>query len=321
MRTSALWCLSFLTAIAPCVRASVSIAPGVELIPGVTNANSQPDGNSVVMAGRDGLIVFDTGRHLPHTRQIIALAQARQRPIVAIINSHWHLDHVGGNVLLRQTYPDIQVYASSAMDQALGGFLADYRKQLIAALDQAPADSPSRDSLTAEVALIDAGPQLAATRVIGKSQTMRVGGRKLEVHLERSAVTAGDVWVFDPETRVLLAGDLVTLPAPFMDTACPTRWRDSLSHLAARHFRVLIPGHGLPMPPAGLETYQKAFSGLLTCGATDRPKGDCVNGWIRDAGELIPEPDRGYARALADYYVDNVLRGDPGRLARLCARP
>ncbi len=117
---------------------------------------------------------------------------------------------------------------------------------------------------------------------------------------------------------MLLAGDLVTLPAPFMDTACPTRWRDSLSRLAARHFRILIPGHGLPMRPAGLDTYQRAFNALLACTATRRPKGDCVNGWISDAGELVAEADRGYARALVDYYIDNVLRGDPARLAKLC---
>lgn len=319
-RAPILWCLAFLTTLTPCARASVSIAPEIELIPGAANANSQPDGNSVVISGSTGLIVFDTGRHVAHTQQILDLARARQRPIVAIINSHWHLDHVGGNVLLRQAYPDVQVYASSAIEQALGGFLADYRKQLSTALDQTPAGTPRPESLTTEVALIDAGPRLAPTHVIGKSQTLRVGGRKLEVHLEHSAVTAGDVWVFDPQTRVLLAGDLVTLPAPFLDTACPTRWRESLSHLRATHFRVLIPGHGVPMPPAGLETYNKAFSRLLACTATDRPKSECVSGWLSDAGELIPESDRGYARALVDYYTDNVLRGDPGRLAKLCAR-
>ena len=48
-------------------------------------------------------------------------------PIVAIVNSHWHLDHVSGNAALRAAYPRAQVYASDAIRDAMHGFLADYR--------------------------------------------------------------------------------------------------------------------------------------------------------------------------------------------------
>ena len=58
--------------------------------------------------------------------------------------------------------------------------------------------------------------------------------------LEARAVTAGDVWLFDPATRVLAAGDLVTLPAPFLDTACPERWKAALDRVA--HQVVLADG-------------------------------------------------------------------------------
>ena len=51
-------------------------------------------------------------------------------PVVAIVNSHWHLDHVSGNAALRAAYPRAQVYASDAIDGAMRGFLADYRRQL-----------------------------------------------------------------------------------------------------------------------------------------------------------------------------------------------
>src|SRR6476646_6318439 len=86
------------------------LAPGVDLIPGRFVAGAQPDGNTVVFAAPDGLVVFDTGRHPEHTQQIVDFASAARKPVVAIVNSHWHLDHVGGNVLLRQKYPSVRVY-------------------------------------------------------------------------------------------------------------------------------------------------------------------------------------------------------------------
>ena len=43
--------------------AAVSVAPGIDLISGEFRPGTQPDGNTIVVRGRDGLVVFDTGRH------------------------------------------------------------------------------------------------------------------------------------------------------------------------------------------------------------------------------------------------------------------
>ena len=65
-----------------------------------------------------------------HTQQIVDFANAAKKPVVAIVNSHWHLDHVGGNVLLREKYPGVRVYASGAIEDAMHGFLANYHAQV-----------------------------------------------------------------------------------------------------------------------------------------------------------------------------------------------
>lgn len=300
-----------------CCGNAAADVPGVHLIRGVTQPDRQPDGNSIVLAAPQGLIVFDTGRHAEHTRRIIDYAQASGQPVRAIINSHWHLDHIGGNRLLLEAYPGTRVLASNALAGALRGFLANYRGQLEAAIAQSK-DPAGEADWRADIALIDAGPGLGPTEVVAKSETLDVAGRNLELHLER-AVTAGDLWVFDRKTHTLLAGDLVTLPAPFFDTACPQRWSRTLAGLSEIHFRELIPGHGAPMNRRGLATYRKAFDGLLDCAASSQSKSDCVAGWIRDAGALLPQGDRPYARGLVDYYMDQVLRAAPERREKLCA--
>ena len=216
-------------------QAASTIAPGVDVVPGTFAAGTQPDGNSVIFSGRDGLVVFDTGRHPEHTQKIVDFATAAKKPVVAIVNSHWHLDHVGGNVRLRKQYPDARGYASGAIDDALHGFLASYRTQLEDAIAMAGDDAAKTAPWRAEIALIDAGSSLAPDERIVEGGLRTIAGDRFRVGYESRAVTAGDVWLYDPATRVLVSGDLVTLPAPLFDTACPERWSAALGRVVLTH--------------------------------------------------------------------------------------
>src|SRR3954464_1498187 len=79
--------------------------PDWHLIPGGFEPGRSPDGNSIFLDAAGGLILVDTGRHPEHQAKLLAYAHARGRPIVAIFNSHWHLDHSGGNAEIRAAYP------------------------------------------------------------------------------------------------------------------------------------------------------------------------------------------------------------------------
>lgn len=297
--------------------AATPLAPGVDWIPGKFVAGTQPDGNSVLFHTDDGLVVVDTGRHAAHTEQIIDYARQSGQAIAAVINSHWHLDHVGGNPRVRAAFPHARFYASDALGDALHGFLADYRKQLEDALAHS-GDETQKQAWRDEIAIIDAGPKLAPDEVVSASRTLRVGGRTLDLHLEKHSVTAADVWVFDRATRVLAAGDLVTLPVPFLDTACPARWKVALDDLAHADFKQLVPGHGAPMSRADFQLYRAAFGNLLACSAGKAAKQACIDGWTHDAAALLSESERVFAGKLLDYYIDNALRADPARNAKLC---
>lgn len=293
------------------------IAKNVDLIPGRFVSGSQPDGNTIVFSAPRGLIVIDTGRHPDHTNAILDFAKQLNRPVAAVINTHWHLDHIGGNPLVRSAYPNVRVYASSAFAEARTGFLASYRKQLEEGI-AASKDPEQTKAWQAEIAILDSGDALAPDEVIANSGTRDIAGRKLQIGLETRAATAGDVWVFDPATRVLASGDLVTVPVPFLDTACPSGWSTALDHLAAIDFKTLIPGHGAPMTRADFDTYRRAFTNLLACSQTT--KKDCVDGWMTDAASLVKNEDPKFVRAVTGYYVEQVLRGDPSHIAKLCGQ-
>lgn len=299
--------------------AAVNLAPGIDLIPGEFTPGRQPDGNTIVIRGSDGLVVFDTGRHREHTQAIIDFAHREGLSVKIIINSHWHLDHVGGNPMLRKEYPDARVYASGAIDGALHGFLADYRLSLQSQLAAAGGDPAEQAGLRDELAIIDAGAQLVPDERVTATQERELAGRRMKVGLARNAATAGDVWLLDPASGLLASGDLVTLPVPFLDTACPQGWRKALDSLHSVAFKLLVPGHGEPMHRKQFEAYRTAYSNLLDCAASARSKAQCTDGWLHDVGPLVPPPQQRLARALMDYYMDKSLRADAQHTAALCA--
>jgi glyoxylase-like metal-dependent hydrolase (beta-lactamase superfamily II) len=292
-------------------------ASDVLVLLGTFVPGAQPDGNTVVFRAPEGLVVVDTGRHAAHTRRILDVARSTGLPIAAVVNTHWHLDHVGGNPMVRQAFPSVSVSASRAIDDALTGFLADYRTQLLEAIE-ASSDPAERTRHREEVARIDGGRSLAPDIAIEATGDLLLAGRPMEVGLEGPAATAGDVWVFDRSSGLLAAGDLVTLPAPLFDTACPRGWLGALAHLSEIPFLLLAPGHGRPMTRQEFAAYRAGLDQLVACAASDQADIACIDGWLRDLGPLVPEPERPLARSLLAYYLPNVLRAPPDRVARLC---
>lgn len=290
------------------------------LIEGTLEPNRGPDGNSVFLDAPDGLILVDTGRHPAHRDRLLAYAQARRRPVVAIVNTHWHLDHTTGNGELRAAFPRAEVYASTAIEGALTGFLRQNR----AATERQRAAGQIPDANLAEVRrafdAMDHPDALRPTRPVTHSGAIRIGGRLLRVNLARYAATEGDVWLHDPAAGLVIAGDLVVAPVPFMDTACPEGWRRALDGIARLRFTTLIPGHGAPMSRARFLGWRRAFDNLLDCGASSRPRAACVAGWRRDAAAFIPAGREAMVDQLAGYYLDSRLRAAPDERRRYCAR-
>lgn len=286
-----------------------TIAPDLHLLRGAFVPGQQPDGNSVMLLGPRGWIVVDTGRHAGHTQAILRHAAESGLPISDIVNTHWHLDHVSGNALVRRAYPRAEVHASRAIVDAMNGFLANYRRQL-ADMAAGHPDSPELPNWLAEMARIDQGAVLHPTIPIIENGRRRLSGRDLDIHLTTAAATDGDVWVYDSASRTLIAGDLVTLPVPFLDTACPAGWRKALDELDDAPFTRLVPGHGAVMDRKDFRRYRIAFGHLVECAGRSRSDAaGCAERWVRDLGSLLSPDEQAQARDLLGYYVDQRLRG------------
>jgi glyoxylase-like metal-dependent hydrolase (beta-lactamase superfamily II) len=283
---------------------------GAHLIRGDFKPGDLPDGNTIILEVQGGLIVVDTGRHPRHAEKILAFASASSEPILAIFNSHWHLDHISGNIALHAAFPRAKVYSNDpALSQALSSFLArgaDHNRQVLA---DPKADPVEREDARIDLATVEAGARLHPDVSIETTQTLIIGGRRLEVHLAAGA-SAGDVWLYDPRARLVIAGDLITLPAPFLDTACPSRWSTALEEVLGQPFAHVAPGHGRLMVRADVVRYREAFNALLACAKGTGPAATCARAWASAAAPLQDDPTRDLAGAIeyATYYVEEILR-------------
>jgi glyoxylase-like metal-dependent hydrolase (beta-lactamase superfamily II) len=298
--------------------AGPALPPGYHLIPGAVPLDSGPDGNTIVIDAPRGLIVMDTGRHPEHAQAILDYAKQRHRPIAAIVNSHWHLDHTTGNWDIRKAYPHVQVYASNALKGALQTFLAESRANTDQMLADPKTSAATRDQLLRGRSVIDHPERIAPKHVIAKSARMSIAGRPLDVRLARFAATEGDVWLYDPKTRVAVVGDLVVGLVPFMDTACAEGWSRALGEVARVPFTRLIPGHGPVMTRADFSAWRTAYDNFVACGHSSAKEAQCVAGWEHDAAKFIEPDHRDYVRGAAAYYFETRLRTSPEERQRYC---
>jgi glyoxylase-like metal-dependent hydrolase (beta-lactamase superfamily II) len=130
------------------------------------------------------------------------------------------------------------------------------------------------------------------------------------------AVTDADVWLYDRNSRIAVVGDLVTIPAPFFETACPREWSEALDAVWATPFTLAIPGHGEPMTRAQFDTYRTAFNAFMSCVNSARAASECAAEWANGVATLEPDNER-FHRAAAPYgeYYTNMLREHGGKSA------
>ena len=301
-----------------CGGPAMSAPAGYEIIAGRVPLDWQgPDGNTIIIDAPGGLIVVDTGRSPMHAAMILEHAKSRGRPIAAIVNTHWHLDHTTGNADIRAVYP-ARVYGSTAIEGALVGFLGNGREQGDKMLADPKVPEPQKEQMRRGRSRIDHPDTLRPTVPITRSGPLKIAGRRLDVRLARFAASEGDVWFYDRQARVAVVGDLVVDLVPFMDSACADGWKKALAEISNTGFKTLIPGHGAPMDRAQFNQWRRAFDNFVDCGRSAVAKGKCVDGWMADAAPFIDAAHQDYARAAAEYYVDTRLRSSPEEQQKFC---
>ncbi|MDO8988920.1 MAG: quinoprotein relay system zinc metallohydrolase 2 [Sideroxyarcus sp.] len=206
--------------------------------------------NSSFVIGSKGVAVIDTGGSPKVGAQLReAIRKVTQLPILYVINTHGHPDHVLGNAAFKQDNP---VFVGH---EKLAGFM-QLRKE--AYLRNQPlwvgADAAGSELIP---------PALAVA--IGAAQEIDLGGRSLRFAAYPIAHSPADLSVFDTASNTLWSGDLLYIErTPALDGDLKG-WLEVIEQLRGMPSARVVPGHG-PVsenPGAALDDEKRYLTLLL----------------------------------------------------------
>ena len=83
------------------------LGPGAFLFPAAVNSLVFTQGDT----HGDGVLVVDTGLDGAHARKLLRALEARSLTPTAVLNTHSHADHHGGNATILKTFPGLPIFA------------------------------------------------------------------------------------------------------------------------------------------------------------------------------------------------------------------
>ena len=293
----------------------------VQVADGVFGAIARPgglaSGNAGFIIGDGGVLVVDTFLTPVAADELIKEIQARtSRPILYAVNSHYHLDHTGGNQVFAQlnipiiaqqntrdwvaaknvrflpSHEDLVKRRDDLTSQigSLGDDKKDQRRQLQQRLAQ--TEALLTINLTRPNLIYNAG-----------SLHLYLGGREV-VLSTLPGHTGGDTLVYVPDANVVFTGDLGwSKTLPNLVDATVNQWIPTLDKLIAEYKTArFVPGHGMVTDVAGIQSFRDYLVGLRT---TVRQAID--NGLtIEQAKEQLKLPDTYKDFAFQNFVKPNI---------------
>jgi glyoxylase-like metal-dependent hydrolase (beta-lactamase superfamily II) len=246
-------------------RTVTRLADGVYVIRHPDAPDEFPQGNTTVVIGSRAVLVVDSCYMPSGAREDIAQIRSwTALPVRYLVNTHWHYDHTMGNGEYAAAFPGLSVVAHRETARNMAGYnprwfaryptyTESYREMLRTGKDEAgqPLTEARRREL--EEALpgrVPVAAEFAAVKdrlpdtTFDQEVSIDLGGRVVQVmHLGRGN-TAGDAIVYLPAEKIVVTGDLLTHPVPYLGGGYPTEMPTTLRALARLDATTIVPGHG-----------------------------------------------------------------------------
>jgi glyoxylase-like metal-dependent hydrolase (beta-lactamase superfamily II) len=204
--------------------------------------------NSTLIVGDKGVILVDSGGSDEVGRHIAkAVRRITDKPITHVVNTHHHGDHSLGNVAFEgATFISSEMCRKMVLETGpawLGMMEHDIGRKL-----------PGTKPLAAEVTY----PAGARTQTF-------IHGVRIVFWVPRGSHTIGDLMVYLPDDKVLIAGDvLVSGIVPTLQDGFLKNWIQTLGEIQALGAASFVPGHGDLMTLRDVTALREAMLGFYS---------------------------------------------------------
>jgi glyoxylase-like metal-dependent hydrolase (beta-lactamase superfamily II) len=293
----------------------------VKVAEGVYAAIAKPgglaSGNAGFIIGDEGVLIFDTFITPAALTELIEVIESQTKlPIKYGVNSHYHLDHTGGNQVLRARGVPIIAHDNLMQWQTAKNkrFLpapADLEKRRADAakqLAETPADQKDkRAQLERQIRRFEAMMTITLT-----NPTLTFGSGMVHLYLGKREVvlstmpghTGGDVLAYVPDANVVFMGDLGwSRTLPNLVDATVNDWVPTLDKLINQYGTAkFVPGHGGVAEVANIRDFRDYLDDLRS-----RVKRGIADGLTVDqAKEKLTLPEKYKSFAFQNFATPNV---------------
>jgi cyclase len=228
-----------------------------------------PQGNTVAIIGDTGVLVVDSCYLPSSAREDIAqIREWTNKPVRYLLNTHWHNDHNQGNASYADAFPTITIIAQTETAKLIALRVAPYLSEYPQRMEtfqkeldtgKYPSGTPLTESEKEDLKNAIAGGKAAADAVSAEFRDLKVkvpdvtfdheldidlGNRKVQLKYLGRGNTVGDAIAYLPKEKILITGDLVDSPVPYLGGGFPIEQIATLKRMAELDFETLVPGHG-----------------------------------------------------------------------------
>jgi cyclase len=246
-------------------RTVTKLADGIYEIRHADAPDTFPQGNTTVIIGDRGVFVVDSCLLPSSARQDIAqIKQWTDKPVMFLLNTHWHFDHTLGNATYAAAWPGIQIIAHAHTRQEIAEYNPGaverypqrrerFQKVLDSGKDESgkPLSEADRLDYQRSLAGLDGvlaefkdAKQLPPNVSYDHEMTVDLGNREIQIKFLGRANTAGDSVVYLPREKIVMTGDILDHPVPYMFGGFPADFPNTLRALRALDATTIVPGHG-----------------------------------------------------------------------------
>jgi cyclase len=293
----------------------------VKVADGVYAAIAKPgglaSGNAGFVVGDGGVLVVDTFFTPEAIEELLAeIAKQTQQPIKYAINTHYHLDHTGGNQVLAArgvpiiAHDNVMRWQTTKNKRFLPAAeeLQKRKADAIKQLGELPPDqTDKRTALERQIRRYDALQSIKLTNptVTFSSSFVHLFLGNREVRLfTLPGHTGGDILAYVPDANVVFTGDMGwSKTLPNLVDATVNDWVPSLDKILEQYPTAkFVPGHGNVAEAADMRAFRDYLDDLR-----NRVKQGIADGLTVDqAKEQLKLPEKYKTFAFQNFAVPNV---------------